>query len=306
MESHRRPAQPEIYSYRFIVDGTDVLDRTHTSFKRWRSCDSLLHVPGDPPKPWDLQDVPHGTVHLHTYKSESLGGTLRRYRVYTPHPLHFANQNESLPLPVTFLLHGYGDDEAAWFEVGKVHHIADHLIAAGKMKPMVIVMPFGHALLEGEDAELFSRERWGNNFDAVSTDLIKDLLPLVEASYFCGGSPEKRAVVGLSMGGGQALGIGLKHSDTFAYVGGFSSGIMAEGPERIFPEITENPKLANDRLKLLWFACGKDDRLLERNEKFAQWLTEKEITHQFKTTDGAHAWKVWRHYLTDFLPFLFR
>lgn len=295
------PLEPEIYSYRFVVDGVDVLDRENSSFKRWLTSDSLLHVPGIPEKPWDLQDIPHGSVHLLTYKSESLGGVQRPCRVYTP-----PGFEKSDHLPVSYLLHGYGDDEGAWYEVGKVHHIADHLIATGQMKPMLIVMPYGHALLSDETGDLFGRDRGNNNFDAMNKDIVEDLLPFIEKRYQCGASAEKRAIVGLSMGGGQSLGIGLRHSDLFGYVGGFSASIVSDDAERIFPAIAENPGIANERLKLLWFACGKEDFLIKRVEGFDHWLSDRGITHTYRKSDGGHEWKVWRHYLLEFLPLTFQ
>ncbi len=299
------PLAPEIYTYKFRVDGTDVLDIENPRFKVWRTSESLIEVPGDPPQSWDWVDaVPHGTVHLHSYASPTLGGTTRHFRVYTPAGYEEA---KDAAYPVLYLCHGYGDNEAAWMDVGQAHRIADNLIAAKKAVPMLIVMPYGHALKKGETGDLFGRDRGNNNFEAVSADILAELIPFVESHYRTKKDAAHRGLVGLSMGGGQALGMGLAHPDTFAWVGGFSSGLAdnEEAWAKIFSEVVARPEIANQKLKLLWIACGKSDFLLDRNTAFIAWLEEKKIRHTYTLSEGGHAWPVWRRYLTDFLPLLF-
>ncbi len=299
------PLAPDIYSYKFRVDGTDVLDIENPRFKVWRTSESLIEVPGEPPRSWDWVDaVPHGTVHLHSYVSATLGGTTRPFRVYTPAGYE---EKKDAAYPVLYLFHGYGDNEAAWMDVGQAHRIADNLIAAQKAVPMLIVMPYGHALAKGESGDLFGPDRGSNNFDAVSTDTLAELIPYIESHYRVLKDAANRAIVGLSMGGGQALGMGLAHPGTFAWVGGFSSGIAdnVNGWQKVFPEVVATPELANEKLKLLWIACGKTDFLLDRNTAFIQWLTEKNIRHTYTLSEGGHSWPVWRRYLSDFLPLLF-
>ena len=134
-------------------------------------------------------------------------------------------------------------------------------------------------------------------------DLLEDVLPFVEANYRVKPDAANRAIVGLSMGGGQSLTIGLNHLDRFAWVGGFSSSVPAT---EMVAGALANPAATNKKLKLLWIGCGKDDFLLKRNEEFLATLKEKNIHHEWHLTDGAHSWPVWRVYLAEFAPKLFQ
>ena len=128
-------------------------------------------------------------------------------------------------------------------------------------------------------------------------------MPFVEANYRVKTDAASRAIVGLSMGGGQSLTVGLKHTDRFAWVGGFSS---ATPTNDVVTGALDSVQATNKKLKLLWIACGKDDFLLKRNEDFIALLKEKGIRHEWHLTDGAHSWPVWRTYLADLAPRLFQ
>jgi enterochelin esterase-like enzyme len=294
------PLAPELYSYKFSVDGVEVTDPHNRHVKKWLTVESLVEVPGDPPLPHQQQRVPHGVVHHHTYYSKTTDGERGVY-VYTP-PSYGADAADHYPLLV--LMHGYGDDESAWLEVGRAHWIVDNLIAQGKVVPMVIAMPYGHPLplaKKGTFDDYATR-----NEAAMEKDLLQDLLPLLESQYRLKDDRLQRAIVGLSMGGGQSLTIGLKNLDRFAWVGGFSSAPPRGEVDKQFADLLQDVSATNGQLKLLWIGCGKDDFLLERNEKFHTWLSEKKINHQYRLTDGGHDWMVWRKYLAEFLPPLFR
>ena len=128
-------------------------------------------------------------------------------------------------------------------------------------------------------------------------------MPFVEANYRVKTDAASRAIVGLSMGGGQSLTIGLNHMDRFAWVGGFSS---APPSAEAVSDALDDPAAANRKLKLLWIGCGRDDFLLERNEEFIAMLKEKNIRHQWHLSDGSHSWPVWRIYLGELTPKLFK
>jgi len=282
-----------VYEYSFVVDGLSVLDAQNAAIKpqRWPGS-SILHVPSTPPAAWDLQDIPHGTLHSHDYKSKALG-TWRRLVVYTPPGQHDA------PLPVLYLCHGYSDNEGSWSAHGKAHWIMDALIAEKKAVPMIVVMPDAHALPPGGGFEKYGPE----NSAALCRELKEDILPLIESSYPASPKPEHRAFAGLSMGGHHALTVALNHHDTFAWIGAFSS---ATPPQDTVAAGLNAADKVNAGLKVFWIGCGKADFLFQRNNDFTALLKERGIKHEYEVTEGDHSWPVWRKYLLAFAPRLFR
>ena len=284
---------PGIYEYRYVVDGVSTIDPQNSWIKpqRWPNV-SILHVPATPPAPWDLQDIPHGVLHEHTYKSQALG-TWRRIFVYTP-------PGAKGRLPVLYLSHGYSDNEASWTVHGKAHWILDALIASKKAVPMVVVMMDGHALPPG--ATPF--EEYGPaNSAALCKELTLDILPLVEKSYPVIAKPRSRAFAGLSMGGHHALTVALNHHQQFNWIGAFSA---APPPTNTVATALGNGAAVNKDLKLFWIACGTKDFLYQRNNDFTGLLKERQIRHEYLQTEGDHSWPVWRRYLVDFAPRLFQ
>lgn len=286
------PVEPELYGYSFTVDGFRSLDPANPSVKPMRSpTTSILEVPGDPPRLYEFQDVPHGTVRLHTYSSRSLGRKRGLY-VYTP-PDYDRGMTR---YPVLYLFHGSGDNEATWTALGRAHLILDNLLAQGKVRPMVVVMPDGHAVPPGGQGAR-------NNTQAFERDLLEEVIPFVEHNYRVRTNASGRAIAGLSMGGGQSLTIGLNHADQFGWIGGFSSAVF--NPEATLAGALSDPAALNLKLRLLWIACGKDDRLIEGSRALSQLLNSKGIDHQLVETEGNHSWPVWRRYLAQFAPLLF-
>jgi enterochelin esterase family protein len=202
--------------------------------------------------------------------------------------------------PVLYLLHGANADETAWHRLGRVDLILDNLLAAKKMKPFIVVMPFGYAVPPGTPGGQ------GQNTALFARDLLGDVIPAVEARYRTHRDVRHRALVGLSMGGGQALNIGLHHPELFGYLGGFSSGL---GKPADFPatyaSLIADPARANKDLRLLWIGCGTEDGALAGSKSFSAFLTENRIRHTFRETSGAHTWMVWRRYLQEVAPLLF-
>ena len=286
------PVPPGVWEYSFRVDGMSMIDPGNSAIKPMRSPrTSILHLPGEPPLAHDFQDVPHGAVHLHTYRSKSLG-RLRELAVYTP-PNY--QEDRDREFPTLYLQHGSGDNHLTWTVHGKAHWIVDNLISQRRAKAMVIVMMDGHASPPGAGR--------GANTEYFEKDLLQDVIPFVEANYRVQRDAANRAIVGLSMGGGQSLTIGLNHTDTFAWVGGFSSSApRGDAVSRAMAD----PEQTSKRLKLLWIACGKDDFLLSRNTAFVDQLKERGVEHQWYLTEGNHSWPVWRTYLAEFVPELFQ
>ncbi len=286
---------PGVHEYRFVVDGLSVMDPQNPAIKpqRWPGV-SILHVPATPPAPWDLQDIPHGALHEHTYMSRALG-KFRRVIVYTPPGAESAGR-----LPVLYLSHGYSDNEATWTVHGKAHWIMDTLIASRKAVPMIVVMPDAHALAPGTAG---FADYGPTNTAALCRELMEDIIPLVERVYRVNPKPGARAFAGLSMGGHHAMTVALNHHDRFGWIGAFSS---APPPTSTVAGGLSGAKKVNDDLRLFWIACGRKDFLFKRNGEFTALLKEKGIRHEYLETEGDHSWPVWRRHLTDFAPLLFR
>ncbi|MHC4170349.1 MAG: alpha/beta hydrolase-fold protein [Planctomycetota bacterium] len=288
------PAEPDIYSYSFTVDGLQVVDPANSWLKVWlRTAQNLVEVPGTKPMFFAEQKVPHGTLHRHKYPSKSLGVTRGLY-VYTPPGYE---TNRTAKYPVLYLFHGYGDDESAWTVVGRANVIVDNLIARKKAEPFIIVMPYGHTPSTPPEMRSIGR------YKAFEKDLVEDVIGYVEKSYRVRADQENRAVAGLSMGGGQSLTVGLGNLDTFGWVGAFSSAIPRNEEVK---KLLAEPKSINDKLNLLWIGCGRKDFLFDANQKFFGRLKADGIEHVAHISDGGHDWRIWRRYLSEFVPLLFR
>jgi enterochelin esterase-like enzyme len=297
------PLEPDLYGYSFVVDGTAILDPENVEIKpNLLHIQSVVRVPGSPPLPWEMTGVPHGEIHHHFYKSAIVGDN-RDYYVYTP-PGY--DPNGSTQYPVLYLLHGYSDDASGWTAVGKANLILDNLIAQGKAKPMIIVMPLGYGAPEivakngpgFRGADLRKR-----NFDRFRDALLNEVLPACERDYRVSKDRESRAIAGLSMGGAETLYTGLNATDRFAYVGAFSSGGLGDDLAAQFPSLDSS---LNSKLKVLWISCGREDRLFSPNQKMVSWLNSKGVKASLHETGGAHTWMVWRRNLIDFTGLLFR
>ena len=289
------PLAPEIYSYAFQVDGATVLDPANRSVKKWIRSESMFEVTGKPASLWSLQAVPHGVVHQHLFASKVTGDD-SQFLVYTP-PGY--DPRASTSYPVLYLLHGYGDDATAWTENGRAQMIADNLIAAGRLRPLIIVMPHGHPVpLNTSDKRA---DYSPANLAAMDKMLTTEIIPFVETQYHAQRSPDSRAIAGLSMGGGHTLGIGLSHPDTFHWVAAFSSALADRNIEKSFSSLLQK----ETRPKLLWIGCGKDDFLIQHNKDMHAWLEQHQVPHTWRLSEGDHSWQNWRHYLIEILPLIF-
>ncbi|HKW97462.1 MAG TPA: alpha/beta hydrolase-fold protein [Bryobacteraceae bacterium] len=294
--------EPDYYGYSFVADGVNLVDPSNpVKIPNFLFSASEVHVPG-PSLPWEVSEVPHGVIHHHFYHSGVVGDD-RDFYVYTP-PGYDPAAKKSYP--VLYLLHGYSDDASAWTVVGRANVILDNVIAQGKAKPMLVVMPLGYGAPEilnrgvgsFRDADLRQR-----NYDRFRDALFTEVIPQVEKAYRVSKDRADRAIAGLSMGGAESLYTGLNALDRFAWVGAFSSGGLSEDFNAGFPSLDAK---ANAKLKLFWIACGTDDRLIEINRKFRDWLKSKDIKFTPVETPGAHTWMVWRRNLAVFTPLLFR
>lgn len=295
------PLPPGIYDYTFNVDGVSITDpSSSTVFGNRQGSRGIVEVPGPKGKPRhdEWRDVPHGTVTVHWYESKA-SGTRRRVHVYTP-PGYGKDADKKYP--VLYLLHGSGDNDSHWMHIGRANVVADNLIADGKALHMVIVMPDGH-VVERPSGPVDDKTRMEIR-RAFEKDLLESVVPLVEASYRVRTDASSRAIAGLSMGSAQSLTVGLGNTDKFAWVGGFSGAISREDP--VLSGLKADPAKTNERLKLLWLAIGKEDGGVKNKQALSAALKEIGVKHEYHETDGAHRWSVWRLYLAEFLPRLFR
>jgi enterochelin esterase-like enzyme len=301
-----QPLAPEIYGYHFEVDGQPRLDLSNVAITpNLVNLSNLLTVPGDVPEPWDDTDVPHGTLHHHRYTTSTAVGIPANqsdYYVYTPPGYDPAAKK---PYPVLYLLHGWSDGAVGWSAVGKVNLIFDNLLAQGKIRPMVVVMPLGYGDMS------FVHSGFGVWQDPVPIDrntalftrtLLNEIMPRAESGYNISRNREERAIAGLSMGGLESLSIGLTHTDSFAYVGGFSAAVHKLDYSKELAAL--NPKTAN--LRLLWIACGTSDSLITANRNLVAFLKTKDIPVTQIETPGLHTWMVWRDNIIHFAPLLFQ
>jgi enterochelin esterase-like enzyme len=291
----------DVYSYSFMVDTLAVIDpNVHEFVPNHFEQGGLFTVPGSPAQPWEPTDVPHGEVHHHIYRSRIVGDQ-RDFYIYTPPGF---DPKGNVRYPVLYLLHGYSDMADAWTTMGKANFIIDNLIAQGKAKAMIVVMPLGYGAPEilksgwkGGDEEL-----WQHNMDRFVEVLLAEVIPQIEQGYPVIRDRKSRAVAGLSMGGGEAFLAGLKHLDLFAWIAPMSAAILGD-PDKVFPPLDAREA---SKIKLLWIACGKQDGLLKDNRNLKAWLTSKRIKFTDVETDGAHTWQVWRRDLVELVPLLFR
>jgi enterochelin esterase-like enzyme len=295
------PLEPDFYGYHFVVDGMSLADPKNSLLKpNLNFTESVVHVPGPPSLPWEMNDVPHGVIHHHFFHSRVVGDD-RDFYVYTP-PGY--DPRAARRYPVLYLLHGYSDDASAWTAVGRANVILDNLIAQGKAKPMIVVMPLGYGvpLIADPARPSFSAPPNGNT-EKFRDALFEEVIPAVEKEYRARSGRNSRAIAGLSMGGAESLFVGLSALDRFAWIGAFSSGLEGEDFDKRFPALDSK---ANSELRLLWIACGEDDHLFASNQKLRDWLQAKGVRLTWVETPGAHAWQVWRRNLANFAPLLFQ
>jgi enterochelin esterase-like enzyme len=297
------PLNPDYYGYSILVDGARSLDPSNPMLvPNLLDTSNAVHVPGPLSLPWELNDVPHGEIHHHFYRS-AVAGDDRDYYVYTPAGYDPVKKKT---YPVLYLLHGFSDDASGWTAVGHANVILDNLIAQGKAKPMIVVMPLGYGTMEFVH---LGWNAWGHdelrarNLENFREALLTEVMPQVENEYRITKDRNSRAIAGLSMGGSESLLTGLNNLDKFSWVGAFSSGGIPEDFQKDFPALDAK---ANQQLHLLWIACGTEDHLITINRNLRGWLKTKGVKMTEIETPGMHTWMVWRRNLAELAPLLFQ
>ena len=305
------PVKPDIYPYNFRVDGISVMDPANVAFfpnERFKA--SLVDVPGNTPLIHSMKDVPHGSINYEYYPS--MEGTTGSLVVYTP-PGY--DQSPTKKYPVYYLISGTTDTEETFFKVGKTNLILDNLLAEGKAKPMIIVMPYGN--IAARVAEQKGGAKPGDptvrdGVDAVkrandfATDLVANVIPYVEKSYRALANRENRAIGGFSRGGGQTLRTAFGNMDKFAWVCAYSSYLSPQEMDGNFSQIVTKPDQTNKQLKLLWVSVGSDDFLYKGTVEFMDYLKAKKVNYKSLITDGGHTWMNVKTYVAATTPLLFQ
>jgi len=316
------PLEPDFYTYSFTVDGVPTIDPQNPAIKPGIATPAnMLQVPGDEAGFADTCPVPHGDVRSVWYDATTLG-CARRMQVYTP-PEYDGSEEA---YPVLYLIHGGGDDDLAWSTIGRAGFILDNLLAAGKIKPMIVVMPNGRVGPSVFNLRLTGADR--NSPDAIKAridtisrqhdlfvaDLLTTIIPTVETRYRVLSTRDHRAIAGLSMGGAETLRVAPSNLELFAYIGVFSMGLQEGAHAGMNTDFEErnagffgDPDRTNEMVKLFWIAAGEDDHIItDGARRLSATLERRGIQHTFVETEGGHTWINWRRYLYAFAQLLFR
>lgn len=283
------PVTPDIYPYCFWVDSVQIADPSNTYiFANERFKRSIVDIPGDKPLIHSLQNVPHGKVSYQYYNSTTLG-TTRTLLVYTPPGFKADGKTK---YPVLYLIHGGSDTEETWTKVGHANLIADNLIAQKKATPMIIVMPYGNV-----------RPKPMADF---TQDVIKDIIPFIEANYPVVKESKGRAVAGFSVGGGQTLNIGLTNTDKFAYICSYAPYTATDEFKKNFTNWSPDATAMNKQLKLFTISVGTEDFLYESVKQNIAMFNEKKLKLETMIVPGGHTWMNCKLYLANTLQQIFK
>lgn len=316
------PLAPDLYTYAFNVDGVRALDPSNAETQRGGNrFSSLLMISGDAARWWDFADVPHGAVEQVWYPSPTLGHAQRRMLVYLP-PGYHANRSRSYP--VLYLLHGGGGDEESWTAQGRAPIILDNLIAAGRAEPMIVVMPNGidgdthtqgHGLgptpsPQQANAAPIDMSRFAPHLPQIplpyegsfNESLVRDVIPFVERSYRVRRGAQHRAIAGLSLGAAQTVVISAHNAAVFDYIGVFSGGGLVGEPK--FE--AQLDALRQARIALYWTGAGDTDISHQRTNALYNAALAHGLPATYREVPGGHVWPVWRDFLADFAPRLFK
>ena len=297
------PEKPNIYPYAFIVDGTQTADPNNMFiFPNEKFKYSLVDVRGAEPSVQDIQDVPHGKVSYRYYHSTTCGFD-RPMCVYTPAGYDPAGSEK---LPVLYLIHGMTDTYETWFKVGHVNIILDNLIAQGLAKRMIIAMPYANPYPEMMLRGLADAyDPMGT--DIVTSEILNDVKPFIEANYNVLTDSANRAIAGFSLGGRQTLACGLGNPQYFQYVCAMAPALFGDEYSANFKNGVYAPvKKIKKNVKFLWLGTGSDDFLINESHGLDESMTKLGLKHEFYNPDGGHTWMNCRDYITRIAKELFK
>ncbi|MFJ6651354.1 alpha/beta hydrolase [Microbacterium sp. NPDC091313] len=273
------PFEPGLYYYQITGDDSKVLkDASNPTSVASEPEWSTFFIPGESAA-W-LADAPQqaGTIQTLTYDSD-VAGEEREALVWVP-PTYKPTGKK---LPVLYLQHGGGQGYRDWVEVGRAEQILDNLWLEGQLADMLVVMADG-------------------NVSDFSAELLENIVPAVENAYNVSPAKKKRALAGLSMGGGQAFEVFSEHPGAFGAIGAFGAGR--------FGELDSIPvKKMNNQTDLFRVYVGnKTDIAYNDVYDSLQAFDALGLDYQFDgvNPDAGHNWNAWQENLRDFAPRLFR
>lgn len=319
------PLPGELYSYSFNVDGVRMLDPSNVYMNRdiatYTNIVLVTRQKDDPGYYYSANDVPHGSVAKVWYSSPTLGMT-RRMTVYTPAGYYDAGNKTKYP--VLYVCHGTGGDENAWSELGRAAQILDNLIAEGKAKPMIVVMPNGNVSCEAAPGEwsagqyvpaMGSSNQFGPG-KATIPEAFPDVMKYIESNYRVLKGAANTGICGLSMGGGHTFQTSLLNPGKFGYIGMFSAAVSIPGSsfQAGFDQAASQNAEFQNRMKALfaakpklyYIAIGETDFLYSANEGLRKFLDANGYPYEYRETPGGHIWRNWRVYLTEFAQKAFK
>jgi len=321
------PLGEQLWGYSFTVDGVKVLDPGNAETQRdGNRYENLLMISGAASEMWDFKDVPHGQVEAIWYPSEILKEKSRRMLVYTPPNYHAGTAK----YPVLYLLHGGGGDEDAWDTMGRANIIMDNLLAAGKIKPMIVVMPNGNATQTVSQGYGFGPTPATTSVTAplppgqagagrgpggasgggrgaqpyegsYPQSLVKEIIPFIERNYRVVANKNSRAVAGLSMGAGHTIAATNNNPGVFGYIGVFSGGGQIN---ETFQKQLASLKASG--VKYYWLGAGDADMAHAGTVALADEVKKEGFMTSYHEMPGIHYWFIWRKFLSDFAPVLFQ
>jgi len=301
------PQVSGFHYYSLVIDGVKVADPASESFYGTGRMSSAIDIPEEGVDFYSIKNVLHGDIRSCVYFSK-VTRTWRNLNIYTP-PQY--NKDDKSSYPVLYIQHGGGEDERGWAAQGKTNIILDNLIAEGKAKPMLVVIPNGNVSKPGKTVRGYNEEAMAS----FKKELFENVMPFIKSTYRTKPDAANRAIAGLSMGGGQAFYTGLRNTDMFANVGVFSSGLFggigrqpaaAFDPEAIIPGILSAPASFNKKLKVFYISVGEQDPRIEPTKKLIETFRNKGLKVEFASFPGGHEWQVWRKSLHDFAQKLFK
>lgn len=299
------PQVPGFHYYSLVIDGISVADPASESYFGTSRMASAIEIPEPGADFYTVKDVPHGEIRSKRYYSK-VTSSWRRMNIYTP-PGY--DKDTDKKYPVLYIQHGGGEDETGWAVQGRTDVILDNLIAAGKARPMLVVMANGNLPSVGGPRGGYSSAA----MTGFANELLNNIIPFVESNYRVLANPENRALSGLSMGGGQTFYVGLGNKDKFGSLGIFSTGLFGGiaiasefDAEQQMPGILTNPKSFNDKLKVFYISVGEQDPRLEPTKKAVANFKAHGLNVEFASFPGDHEWQVWRKSLNDFAQRIFK
>lgn len=308
------PLSPDLYTYTFEVDGIKTFDPASVYVER--DVTSLFNefiVPGGRADLYTVQDVPHGSLHSVWYPSE-FNGSERRMTVYTP----AGYEKSANRYPVLYLLHGMGGDETSWVTLGRAVQILDNLIAQGKARPMIVVMPNGNMARDaapGHSPLGFEYPQFNlpHTMDGEFEKHFPEIMDYVNRTFRTIPDKWHTAVAGLSMGGFHSMSLSREYPERFGYVGLFSAAMDSSrigrtgGDAAYYTDMDKKfARQFGNKPPFYWIAIGKEDFLYGANKDFRAYLDRAGYKYKYTESAGGHEWTNWRSYLTQFLPQLFR